>query len=107
MPRYHFNIHDPVGGTSSDWEGTEFPDAATAEQEAVRFAGDTIADNALLKRYSGKWHLEVTDHAGAPIFYLDFLIRAAAVSAALHEPLTSAASVSTRGSDPRGPVVRW
>lgn len=90
MPVYHFNIHDDVNGTSPDWAGTELPDAAAAEREAVRFAGETIAHNAVLNRHGGEWHLEVTDHTGAPLFHLDFAIRPASAECASHEPSTSA-----------------
>lgn len=76
MPVFHFHIHDDVSGASPDREGTELPDAAAAEREAVRFAGEAIAQNAILNRCGREWHLDVTDHTGAPLFHVDFLTRA-------------------------------
>ena len=56
----------------------------------MRFAGIMIAENVVLQRHGGDWHLEVTDHAGAPLFHLDFVMRPALSDSPSHEPLTSA-----------------
>jgi hypothetical protein len=62
MPRYFFNVRGPPALV--DDEGTELPDLATAELEAVRLAGQMLFDNPTVLLTSSKWTVEVADVDG-------------------------------------------
>jgi hypothetical protein len=62
MPRYFFNVRGPPA--CADDEGTELPDLATAELEAVRLAGQMLFDNPTVLLTSSKWTVEVADVDG-------------------------------------------
>ena len=81
MARYHFSIYDGV--SAPDLEGTELPDLQKARQEAIRFAGEIIADEARTLDLGEDWRMEVTDSSGLLLFRLDFSLTAP--PAAAHE----------------------
>lgn len=72
MPRYFFHVHDGVD--LRDEDGTELSDIRAARVEAVRFAGEVIANDADRRSLGEDWRLEVTDEAGLILFRLDFTI---------------------------------
>jgi hypothetical protein len=71
VPRYHFNIYDGI--SAPDRVGTELPDLQTARQEAVRLAGELLADHAEWFWSGQKWRLEVANSSGHLLFSLDFM----------------------------------
>ena len=66
MPRYFF--HSADGKREPDQQGTELPDDAAAQFEAVRFAGETLKWRPLELWKQGQWRVEVTDDQGALLF---------------------------------------
>ena len=74
MPRYHFNVYDGV--SLPDDDGTELADIQAARQEAIRFAGRIIADEAHTLALSEDWRMEVTDNSGILLFRLDVVVTA-------------------------------
>ena len=71
MPRYFFNIHDHA--SRPDEEGTELAGIEEAHLEAIRFAGNVIAEDAIHIAKRGAWRLEVENDAGAMLFRFDFV----------------------------------
>ena len=92
MPRYHFSIYDGV--SLPDHDGTELPDLQAARQEAIRFAGKIIADEARTLSLGEDWRMEVTDGSGMLLFRLDFVVTAspAAIDAATQISSTARAT---------------
>ena len=70
MPLYHFHIHD--GRSILDKNGEELPNPSVARQEAIRYAGRVLDDEAHLLALGEDWYMEVTDESGALLFRLDF-----------------------------------
>ena len=59
MPRYFFHITD--GHTSPDAEGTVLPDIYTAQEQAIRMAGELLRE-MIARFWNGtEWSLEVAD----------------------------------------------
>lgn len=78
MPLYFFHVQD--GEYIPDREGTELADIASAQIEAVRFAGELLSEGAA-KFWSGDvWMLRVTDDTDLTLFELTF---SATLSAAM------------------------
>lgn len=78
MPRFHFNIYDGV--TALDREGIALPDLDAARVEAIRFAGESLRDDAHRLRLGEDWHMDVTDETGLILFRLDFNVFASAAA---------------------------
>lgn len=72
MPRYYFDLHD--GFSERDDDGTELNDVAHARQEALRFAGKIIHDEARKSGYYPEWRLDVSDERRTLLFRLDFMM---------------------------------
>ena len=70
MPRYFFNVYD--GYSSLDQDGTELPDIYTAQNEAIRLAGEILREEGGKFCNGTEWKLEVTDVSGAVLFILRF-----------------------------------
>ena len=69
MPRYFFHIHD--GRNIPDQDGTDLPDIKAVRGEAIRAAGEILADiNGGLSHE--EWRMEVTDEVGRPVLTLRF-----------------------------------
>jgi hypothetical protein len=66
MPRYFFNVFDPV--MSRDELGTECPDLRAARAEAVRTSGQMLQGIAEGIRDGLEWRMEVTDHREHVLF---------------------------------------
>ena len=68
MARYFFHIHD--GRSILDKVGEELPSHSVARQEAIRYAGRVLDEEAHLL---GKaWSMEVTDENDQLLFRLEF-----------------------------------
>ena len=78
MPRYHFSVYDGVD--IQDREGTDLPNLQSARQEAIRFAGEIIADEGRSLSFGEDWRMEVTDTSGLLLFRLDFMITSSAAA---------------------------
>ena len=72
MPRYHFNVFDGI--SSIDEGGSELADLVTARYEAIRLAGNIVADDAQRMKLGEDWRMEVTDDVGLLLFRLDFTV---------------------------------
>lgn len=71
MPRFFFNIDDGTG-TLPDTIGTELADFAAARSEAIRAAGEMLADiDGALK---GRWEMTVVDETGKVVLRLQFFL---------------------------------
>lgn len=64
--RYFFHTAD--GSRDRDETGTEFPDHATAQKEAVMFAGEYIADHPDILADRHDFRVEVTDDHNMLLF---------------------------------------
>ena len=84
MPRYFFNVHD--GRNMPDPNGTELPDPGAARQEAIRFAGRLLDEDADRIGLGEDWQMEVTDERGLLLFRLDFHVTAAPAISEAHGP---------------------
>ncbi len=73
MPRYHFNVSNGV--SSVDKQGIDLPDIQAARSEALSIVETIVAEAAQRPNYGDKWRMEVTDHAGQPLFRFDFKIQ--------------------------------
>ena len=71
MPRYFFHVRD--GYSSEDAIGTELISDREAHLEAIRLAGNVIAEDAVHIAERGVWRLEVASDAGAMLFRFDFV----------------------------------
>ena len=76
MPRFFFNVHDGVN--LPDEEGTVLANWHEAQTEAIRVAGEIIADSAKILKLGEDWTMEVTDDTGLVLFRLDFHIASSA-----------------------------
>jgi hypothetical protein len=70
-PRYFFNVID--GTSLPDRSGTELRDIYTAQDQAVRMAGELLRELRATLWNDGEWELEVTDAHGAILFVLRVL----------------------------------
>jgi hypothetical protein len=70
MPRYFFHIED--GKTAQDEEGVELESLASAKCEAVKLAGQSIADSARHFWGTDGWRLTALDEDGLILFSLHF-----------------------------------
>ena len=70
MPRYFFHITD--GHTSPDEEGTVLPDIYTAQEQAIRMAGELLREMHARFWNGTEWTLEVADEEGKILFVLRF-----------------------------------
>ena len=70
MPRYYFHVKD--GKEFRDLQGTDLVDLAAARREALRFTGDLLNEQQNGFWTGEDWAMDVTDHAGIPIFKLTF-----------------------------------
>ena len=77
MPRFFFHVRDGVN--MPDEEGTELAGWQDVQAEAIRFAGEIIADNAKKLKLGEDWLLEVTNEVGLVLFRLDFHVSASPV----------------------------
>ena len=68
MPRFFFHVID--GTSLPDSGGTELPDIYTAQDQAVRMAGELLRELRAKFWNDGEWELEVTDEHGAILFVL-------------------------------------
>ena len=73
MPRFYFNVYD--GSNFIDDDGTEFDDLPSVPIEAIKLAGNLIAENASRIRPGEEWRLEVTNEEGVALFDLEFVVR--------------------------------
>ena len=80
MPLYYFHIQD--GEYLPDREGTELPDIATAQVEAVRLAGQLLSEGAEKFWFGDAWMLRVTDDTDLTLFELTFSASCSAVMGA-------------------------
>jgi hypothetical protein len=71
MEKYHFDIDD--GELSSDAEGTDLKDLASAKCEAVRMAGQVICDAAASFWDRAEWKMTVRTGDGLVLFQLHIL----------------------------------
>ena len=70
MPRYFFHITD--GHTSPDAEGSVLPDIYTAQEQAIRLAGEQLRE-MIARFWNGpEWSLEVADEEGKILFAVRF-----------------------------------
>jgi hypothetical protein len=70
MPHYFFHVID--GTSLRDPSGTELPDIGTAQDQAIRMAGELLRELRARFWNDGEWELEVTDEHGAVLFVLRF-----------------------------------
>ena len=72
MSKFFFNIED---GSSSlrDDVGTEYPNVAAAQCDAVKYAGAMLCDHSTKFWKSGDWSMTVSNEAGLPLFSLQFV----------------------------------
>ncbi len=66
MPRYFF--HSADGVREPDRDGTELPDIAAAQLEAIKYAGEVLTHTPETLGDSGQWRVEVVDEGGAHLF---------------------------------------
>ena len=69
MPRYFFHSED--GRLEHDDVGTELADAASARVEAVRFAGELLANRSQALWEGTHWRMLVTDQSTAILFTIE------------------------------------
>jgi hypothetical protein len=72
MPRYFFHVHD--GQDLPDTEGTELPNVAAAQSEAIRASGDMLSNHkGSAGFWAGEdWTMNVTDATGRSLLTLRF-----------------------------------
>ncbi len=70
MPLYYFHVHDRAD--LRDEDGTELPCIVQARTEAVRLAGNLIADQAETFWDEAAWSMDVADGTGRVLFSLNF-----------------------------------
>lgn len=70
MPLCYFHIQD--GEYLSDREGTQLPNIATAQIEAVRLTGQLLSEGAEKFWIGDAWMLRVTDDTDLTLFELTF-----------------------------------
>lgn len=84
MQRFHFHVED--GREYPDLQGTMLVDLTAARQEALRFAGQLLADADSSFWTGEKWTVTVTDDAKVELFVLTFMAAdTPAVALAIHE----------------------
>ena len=69
MPRYFFDVHEDQD--MADDTGTELPDRRAMRSEAIRLAGEIIADEDG-KLADEQWNMTVRDEAGNKVMTLWF-----------------------------------
>ena len=72
MPRYFFHVHD--GQNIPDNEGVRLENWEAAQRQAIRCAGELIADRSSKFKLGESWSMEVTDENKLVLFRLDFYI---------------------------------
>jgi hypothetical protein len=72
LPRYFFHVQD--GQEIPDPTGTVLPDLDAAREQAVRFSGELLRDNAKSFWTGEEWFMEVHDDS-ALLFTLTFSAR--------------------------------
>ena len=70
MPRFFFHVCD--GEEYIDLQGTKLPNLESARMEAVRFAGELLAEKPKKFWSSGEWTLRVADEDDLTLFTLRF-----------------------------------
>jgi hypothetical protein len=68
VPRFYFHTNHPSESVAQDDEGFEFPTVHEAKCEAVKFAGQLLADAAEHFWDEGDFELTVTDDTGLVLF---------------------------------------
>jgi hypothetical protein len=69
--RYFFNVYN--GFARKDEIGSELPDVAAAQAEAIRLASDLLAPEAAMIWKGEDWYIEVTTGAtGEVVFTIKF-----------------------------------
>jgi hypothetical protein len=82
VPRFYFHSNHPSERDAQDDEGFEFPTVHKAKCEAVKFAGQLLADTAEHFWDDGDFELTVTDDRGLVLFAMRIVgIEAPAVRA--------------------------
>jgi hypothetical protein len=75
MPRYFFHVMD--GQVTIDGEGTELAGPDEVRREAVRAAGEILANGEASSISDGhSWHMTVADEAGKTVLTLRFKLEA-------------------------------
>jgi hypothetical protein len=70
MARYFFHVMD--GRALVDREGTELPNMQAVRFEAVRAAGEILADDGLSTLGTSPWTMSVADESGNVVYSLRF-----------------------------------
>jgi hypothetical protein len=70
MPRYFFNVYDV--SSTLDPSGTVLPDIYTAQEQAMRMAGELLREMRSIIWDGVTWKLEVVDETGEVLFVLHF-----------------------------------
>jgi hypothetical protein len=70
MPRYFFHVMD--GRALVDAEGTELAGLDEVRAEAIRTAGEMLADKGMLFWKGTAWQMTVADEAGDTVLTLRF-----------------------------------
>jgi hypothetical protein len=70
MPLFYFQVRD--GAEVRDQDGTELASVSRARIEAVRLAGNLIAEQGQEFWDERAWSMEVEDESGGVLFRLDF-----------------------------------
>ena len=70
MPRYFFSVID--GRDYTDTEGSELPDLAAAQAEAIVTAGEMLRDSTGNVWSGHEWRMNVSDEGGTTVLSLHF-----------------------------------
>ena len=92
MPRFYFHLNHPSERDAQDDEGFEFLSVHEAKCEAVKLAGQLLADTAEHFWDDGDFALTVTDDSGLVLFAMRVVgIEAPAIRSArpTHNPTIS------------------
>ena len=73
MPRYFFDVMDGQG--CPDHAGTDLPDLAAAQAEAVRASGAILRDMGARLWNSREWSMAVRDESGQSLFTLRMAVQ--------------------------------
>lgn len=87
MPRFQFHVYDGVDLPDDD--GTELPSLHAARLQAVRFAGEILAQDHQRIALGEDWRMEVTDDQGLILFRLDFVVMETAATMSVRRPLSA------------------
>ncbi|GGA36023.1 DUF6894 family protein [Sphingomonas psychrolutea] len=72
MPRYFFDISD--GSDFRDLDGSECPDLAAAQIEAVRYSAEVLREMPERFWNAESWTMTVSDHNREHLFTLKFAV---------------------------------